>query len=185
MSFNSHLPGRRWSRPLAALALGLALHGNALAAPAWLDGTPKLLVVGEGEMRWFGFRIYRAVLWGERQPFDPASGFALQLTYFRSISRDRLASTSMDEMRRLGTAPPDKAGQTRWAHLLRGAFTDVEPGDQLTGVNIPGYGMRVFHGDRQIADINDPALAKAFFDIWLNEKSRDPVLRRQLLGQAP
>ncbi|MTW11151.1 hypothetical protein GM658_11100 [Pseudoduganella eburnea] len=156
-----------------------------MASPTWRDEVPDALVVGRGEMRWLGFRIYRAVLWGDRQPFDPGSKFALQLTYYRSISRDRLVNTSMDEMRRIGSAPRDEVGQTRWRSLLQGAFVDVQPGDQLTGVSIPGYGMRFYHGEKQLADISDPVLAKAFFDIWLNEKSRDPELRSQLLGKSP
>jgi hypothetical protein len=159
--------------------------GNATAAPAWLEEVPNAIVVGNGEMRWLGFRIYRAVLWCDRQPFGPASKFALQLTYHRSISRDRLVDTSIDEMRRLGSVPRSQADQARWKYLLQSAFTDVEPGDQLTGVNIPGYGMRIYNGDKRTADIGDPELAKAFFDIWLHEKSRDAELRSHLLGQTP
>ncbi len=185
MSFNSSSPNCPWFKRTAAAALGIALLGNAVASPAWRDEVHNARVVGKGEMRWLGLRIYRAVLWGDRQPFDPGSKFALQLIYYRSISRDRLVNTSMDEMRRIGSVPIDQAEQTRWKHLLQSAFVDVQPGDQLTGVNIPGYGMRFYYGDKQVADIGDPVLAKAFFDIWLNEKSRDPELRGQLLGRTP
>jgi len=185
MSFNSSSPSHPWFKRTMACVLCIALLGNAMASPTWRDEVPDALVVGKGEMRWLGFRIYRAVLWGSRQPFEPGSKFALQLTYYRSISRDRLVNTSMDEMRRLGSAPIDEAEQTRWKYQLQRAFVDVQPGDQLTGVNIPGYGMRFYYGEKQVADIGDPVLAKAFFDIWLNEKSRDPELRGQLLGRTP
>ncbi|WP_229632100.1 chalcone isomerase family protein [Pseudoduganella violaceinigra] len=167
------------------MCLSLALTAPAKAADnggGWRDAFPAAVAVGSGEMRWFGLRIYHAALWCEQRPFDPAARFALQLTYHRSISRERLVQTSLDEMRRLGTAPNDPSLQKQWENQLRKAFVDVEPGDQLIGVNQPGYGMRLFDQRKLLAEIPDPDLARAFFAIWLNEASRDQGLRRQLLG---
>jgi hypothetical protein len=189
MWFNSCWRNRLWCKPAGALlclALAFAAPANAgEAGAAWRAELPGAVAVGSGELRWFGFRIYDAALWSGQQPFDPAARFALQLTYHRSISRERLAQTSLDEMRRLGTAPGDASLREQWETRLRNAFIDVEAGDQLIGVHLPGYGMRLYDRRKLVADIPDPKLARAFFDIWLNEASRDQALRRQLLGGRP
>jgi len=167
----------------ACLALAIALPAQSAGSNGgWRDELPGAVAIGSGELRWFGLRIYNAALWSAQRRFDPAARFALQLTYHRSISRERLVRTSLDEMRRLRTASNDAAVLDRWETQLRKAFIDVEPGDQLIGVNLPGYGMRLYDQQKLVADIPDPHLAQAFFGIWLNEASRDQGLRQQLLG---
>lgn len=192
MLSSSCLPSLRWPELLRAaalyLTLALSLAGAALPAAAqvqWRDELPQARAIGGGELRWFGLRIYHATLWSEKQPFDPAARFALQLRYHRSISRERLVQTSMDEIRRLGAAPRDAAVLQRWEARLREAFVDVEDGDQLVGVHLPGQGMRLYDQHKLRAEIADPQLAQAFFSIWLHESSRDQNLRRQLLGAQP
>lgn len=169
----------------AVLFLALAAAQSARGGEAtggWRAELPGAIAIGSGELRWFGLRIYDAALWSGQQPFDPAARFALQLTYQRSISRERLVQTSLDEMRRLGTAPSDSSLFDKWELQLRKAFIDVAAGDQLIGVHLPGYGMRLYDQRKLVADIPDPHLARAFFGIWLHEASRDQALRRQLLG---
>lgn len=188
MLSNSCWPSLRWPRLAFGAALCLALAGVAspgLAQTSWRDELPQARAVGGGELRWFGLRIYHATLWSEKQPFDPAARFALQLRYHRSISRDRLVQTSMEEIRRLGNAPRDAATLQRWEARLREAFVDVADGDQLVGLHLPGQGMRLYDQHRLRAEIADPQLAQAFFDIWLHTDSRDQNLRRQLLGGQP
>jgi len=188
MSCNSCWLSPRWREFVRAAALCLAFSASAAGSAAqagWRDELPQARAVGAGELRWFGLRIYHAALWSERQPFDPDARFALQLTYYRSISRERLVQASMDEMRRLGNAPREAATQERWAAQLRQAFTDVEGGDQLIGVYLPGHGMRMYDRNKLLADMPDPQLAQAFFAIWLHPASRDQDLRRKLLGGAP
>lgn len=159
----------------------------ATTAPAasWREELPAAIRLGSGELRWFGLRIYHATLWAEQQPFQPQRAFALQLQYHRSISRERLADTSLDEIRRLSRKPPDSATLARWRSTLLDAFTDVSAGDELIGVYRPGLGMRLYNQRQLLADIDDPALAQAFFGIWLDERSHDQGLRQQLMGGTP
>jgi hypothetical protein len=60
--------------------------------------------------------------------------------------------------------------------LLSTAFVDVRDGDEPTGVYLPGNGMRLYDRQRLLAELNDEALARAFFDIWLTRQLR-PTLR--------
>lgn len=168
--------------------LSCSLAGGLCGAATWRDELPRAEQLGEGELRWLGFRIYRATLWSERRPFQPERAFALQLHYFRSISRRRLVQTSLDEIQRLSVANGASvapATLAEWEKSLNGAFTDVAAGDELIGVYVPGYGMRFYNGQGLLADIGDLRLARAFFGIWLDEQSRDQGLRRSLMGSAP
>ena len=55
------------------------------------------------------------------------------------------------------------------------AFVDVKPGDTLCGIYLPDRGAR---------EVDDPAFARAFFDIWLAPGTRAPALRHHLLGES-
>jgi len=155
------------------------------AADDWRVLLPQAQPLGGGDLTWFGLRIYRATLWSASRPFDAAQPFALQLRYYRSIGRERLVRTSIDEIVRLSAAPIAPVTLARWEAQLGSAFVDVGEGDELTGVYLPGRGMRLYDRQRLLKDIDDEALARAFFDIWLNRDSRDQRLRQRLLGAQP
>ena len=175
---------RKRRRLLAALPLLLAsARPPAQATPPWRAVLPEARLLGQGEMRWFGLSLYRAFLWSAARPFSLEQPFALELAYQRSFTRARLVQTSVDEMARLFA--PGKAQLRRWGNALQGAFVDVNEGDRLTGVYLPSEGMRLFDQRAQLAALPDPALARAFFGIWLDPNTRAPALRRQLLGEAP
>jgi hypothetical protein len=122
-------------------------------------------------------------LWATQVPFDPTQAFALQLTYNISIGRKRLASTSIDEIRRLSASPIAPETLQRWQSALENTLVDVARDDQLIGVYLPGRGMQFYDANKLLGEIDDPALARAFFDIWLDPATRDKGLRRRLLGQ--
>ena len=138
-------------------------------------------VLGQGQMRWFGLRLYSAELWSSQAVFDPASTYALTLTYDRPFAGARLSSSSIDEMRRIGTS--NEAVLARWQRYMDKVFPDVREGDALTGVFLPGKGAVFYLGSKLLGEVNDPAFATAFFGIWLDPRTRESALRLQLLGQ--
>ena len=160
----------------------------AHAGPAKAEAVPGMLSshaqtwhkLGEGELRWFGLRIYRAALWSAEPAWDPDQPFALAIRYDRSIRSGRLVDTSLDEMRRLAVA--DDARIEAWRGALEQAFPDVESGEVIVGVRHSGGGASFYHKDRLTARIEDAAFADAFFAIWLDERTREPSLRERLLG---
>ncbi|KDP87294.1 hypothetical protein CF70_002115 [Cupriavidus sp. SK-3] len=170
----------------AAVALIMTiLCAPVLAAAGWRADVQPARLSGEGEFRVFGFRLYTAQLWSARLPLAPQAPFALQLTYDRSIKRERLVETSLDEMKRIGSAggtAPGPQQLERWRAHMALAFVDVRPGDTLTGVFVPGKGVRFYAGEQLTADIDDPDFAQAFFSIWLDPATRAPALRQRLLG---
>ncbi|WP_092140688.1 chalcone isomerase family protein [Cupriavidus sp. YR651] len=161
---------------------------TSAGAEAWHDALPQSSasrMIGEGEYRWLGLRIYTAQLWAAQAPVTLDTPLALQLTYARSLSGQRLVDTSIDEIRRIyGKTIPD-ATLGRWRAALLQVLPDVHAGDRLTGVYLPAEGARFYANDRVAGQIQDPALARAFFAIWLDPATRAPALRRQLLGLSP
>ncbi|GGP26123.1 chalcone isomerase family protein [Silvimonas amylolytica] len=160
----------------------------ALPVPAlasWQSdlGTPQL--IGQGEFSYLGFHIYNAALYSTEAPFVRPHPFALQLTYFKHISRERITESSLDELRRIYGPSLSAATLGSWRQYMLSAFVDVDKGDQLTGVYLPGQGVRFYHGETETAHIDDASFATAFFSIWLDPATRDPALRARLLGLAP
>jgi len=174
------------SVPQAATAMTASVSAQPESAPlvpsALQDDLGAAQTLGEGDLRWWGFRIYHARLIGEHVPTEGNEPFALELTYYRSISRDRIVEASIDEMKRLfGNALPARQ-QEQWRQVLERCFVDVREGDQLTGVYLPGHGVRFYRGAQLLADIDDQNFARAFFAIWLDPRTRDADLRAHLLG---
>ena len=142
---------------------------------------PRL--AGVAPYTFWGFDIYQASLWVE-SGFDAAAlgrqRFALELDYRRNFSGRDIAERSIAEMRRIGSFSPEQA--QRWLLAMQAAFPDVNAGDRLTGVHLPGRGAQFFSNGRFTAEVADPVFAELFFGIWLSERSSAPRLRTALLG---
>ena len=173
---------KRWARWSSALALWAGLLLTAPAQASWQESLPQAEVLGTGELRLFGFRIYSARLWSREQPLTENSPFALELTYHRDISRQQLVEASQREIRRLfGTQVSDQQ-LSAWQVHMQQAFVDVAEGERITGVFLPGRGARFYAGDAFRHGVSDQAFARAFFSIWLDAQTRTPELRARLIG---
>lgn len=157
-----------------------------LVQPALADAT----LVGQGQMRFLGLRIYDARLWAGPR-FDAADfgahPLALELRYHRGFTGAAIAQRSIEEIARQEALAPAQA--QRWQEALATLLPDVQAGERLTGLYLPGKGMRLWHGERALGAIDDAELARRFFGIWLSPRSSEPGLRRALLarpaGTAP
>lgn len=150
------------------------------ATSAWDAFLPTPKPVGEGQFRRWGFLIYDATLWSSNGQYKANEPFALRLSYARNVSRDQIVDASIDQMRELGV---DVAQHPDWPDKLRRVFADVNKGDSLTGIYMPGNGA-VFFYNNQLTGQVDEALAQAFFSIWLDPQTTEPDLRLSLLGLA-
>lgn len=174
------------NRSLSRLRHGLwllaLLATQALAN--WQDGVPGAQIIGAGEFRVFGFDVYNARLWSAARPLATDQPFALELIYQRTISRDDLVQASVDEIKRLSGASVSAGQLADWQAQMQQSFVDVQAGTRITGVYLPGQGARFFVGQQLQHEVKDPQFARAFFDIWLDPRTRNPELRQQLLGSA-
>ena len=178
----------RTSRLCSTLLLTLMLacsvaHANSQAG--WREQLPQANLVGSGDFSWFGFSVYNAKLWSPVQQVDFSQPFALELTYRRTISRETLVDTSLDEIRRINGEPLDNEQQSVWTKQMSQAFVDVKDGTRITGVFLPGEGCRFYVDGKLQHVIDDQEFARAFFSIWLDPQTRSPKLRAALLGLNP
>lgn len=154
-------------------------------SPSWADWRsemPGATLVGQGEFTWFGLRVYQARMWSPAAHVSWEQPFALELIYRRELSQDTLVQASLDEMRRLGGPAVDEARLAAWASEMRKAFVDVQPGQRITGLYLPGIGGRFYLDGTLRHTVADTDFARAFFAIWLDARTRHPQLRRELLG---
>jgi hypothetical protein len=178
------------SAPLAAALLGCVLLASAPAradVPAHLErAIGDARSAGSGRLTWFGLHVYDARLFVPAAGFDSRryaeQPFALELTYARRLSGRAIAERSDAEIARMGLGSAEQ--RTRWLQAMVALFPDVEAGQRLAGINVPGRGTEFHLDGRTLGRIDDPAFGPAFFAIWLDARTTAPDLRASLLKQA-
>ncbi len=164
-------------RPSRAMPAELAAFSNA--------ATPWQLL-GNGALRFFGFKAYDAFLWvvgSTPNPLINKALFALEIEYNTAVAGEEIVNVSLVEMARLRRLSQEQI--KAWGDQMQKTFPSVKSGDKLVGVYVPKSGTRFFFNGRLAAEINDPAFGDAFFAIWLDEGTKRPDLRRALLGLPP
>lgn len=169
-----HSDRRKLLRMLAALPLA-GLTGLPAFASSMGPAGPGLRRWGSGSFRKFGFLVYEATLWAGDDPLQPP--LALRLDYKRKLAGKAIAEASVKEMRKLIA---DSRQLEAWGQAMAAIFPDVRDGDHLIGLWQP-EGARFLQGERNLGNIDDPAFARAFFGIWLDENTSAPELRAALL----
>ena len=178
---NMHSMQTHITRFCGLLLLMCATVASAYDLPEDLTRDVKgLSVRGEGALRFFGLKVYDVRLWTQMKPFTHSEPFAIELVYDMAIKGKDIADRSAKEMRAQGVS--DEAKLRRWGDEMTKIFPDIKQGDTLIGVSIPAKEARFYNREKLIATIPDPEFAKAFFDIWLSEKTSAPKVRLKLLG---
>lgn len=172
---------------LALFAMAPAAEAQPAEAPPHIRlEIPQVRLAGQDTFRWFGLSIYTAQLWvgpqGYRTQAPQTAGFALDLRYARSLYGKKIAESSIDEIRKLGLGTATQ--QQSWLEQMIRLFPDVREGNRITGIHLPGAGVRFYLDARVLGDIADTAFALAFFAIWLDPKTSAPSLRAALLANA-
>ncbi|MEY2681970.1 MAG: hypothetical protein RIQ66_531, partial [Pseudomonadota bacterium] len=106
--------------------------------------------------------------------------FALELTYARDFNGSSIAERSIDEIKRLGIGSAEQ--HQAWRSRMQAIFPNVRSGDRIRGIHRPGSGASFTLNDKPIGSIDDAEFARAFFAIWLDPKTSEPSLRKELLG---
>lgn len=139
--------------------------------------------VGSSLFRYWGFEVYQATLQAGAG-FDPArfeqQRFALELQYRRAFKGRDIAQRSIDEMQAI--APLNAQQRADWSAAMQRAFPDIQAGDRLLGVHVPGEGARFYFNGQLRATVDDPAFSARFFGIWLSPRTSAPQLRAALIA---
>ncbi len=169
---------------LALFCVGLPVNAqaeNTLPAPVTTQLHTPVAKVGDGTYRKFGFSVYNATLWAPDGAWSADKPYALQLHYTRSLSKETLVDTVMDDIRDQDVA--DDATLANWEKMLNATLPAIADGDTIIGVAIPGKKSLLFYNGKKLASIDDPVFSKAFFNIWLGDNA-DEDLRGKLLASA-
>lgn len=183
------LPARaRLAASGALLAAGLLLASGPVAAqpapaePTLTAALQDKAASGRARLKVWGFDIYDATLY-TLPGFDAARfgehRFALELNYLRNFDGKDIAERSVDEMRHTGAL--DDAQAARWLDAMARLFPNVQRGDRITGVHVPGSGARFYLNGRLLGEVADDAFSRRFFGIWLSPRTSQPRMRETLL----
>jgi hypothetical protein len=168
--------------PGVLLWIALAMPARAPTLPAAAaDVLPGAREVGGGAFRYLGLRIYDAKLWTAGARFDAEAPFALGIRYARNIRGLKLAEESVKQWRGMRYGFEDK--YVAWEAEMRRIFPDVKPDDELVGVHLPGKGAQFYFNGKPAGEVADREFARAFFAIWLDERTTEPGLRRALIAE--
>jgi hypothetical protein len=169
---------------MGILSLGepsLAAAQDETTAPPHVETSLPFKEVGSGTYRRFGFSVYQATLWAVGDGWNPHKPFLLELHYVRDVSKDVLVESIIDDIREQNAADDDEIG--KWQHTLADILPDVQEGDTLSGLSVPGAKTKIFRNGREIATLDDELLSRAFFNMWFGDHA-DPDLRKELLGTS-
>lgn len=142
----------------------------------------KYFLIGENDLRVFGFNIYHIALWSETAEFSYEKKFAINIKYKRNFSSEELTQRSIEEISRINSIS-DEAQLKIYADKLLKIFKPVKIGDSKTAIFSPKNGVLLFHNSTLSGTISDPKLARYFVDIWLSEKSSYPKMTMAILGK--
>lgn len=155
-------------------------------SPVWASDyissyIPSAKTVGQGRMTFLMWDVYDATLYAQDGTWREGEPLALTLNYLRNLNGTDIARRSIEEMR--GQGFRDEIKLAAWFGQMQKIFPDVTAGVSLTGVMAADGTTVFFRDDVEIGRINDPDFGRAFFNIWLSQRTSAPELRAQLLGQ--
>ena len=171
--------------PVTAICSAASEIGAPPLPAAVTSLVPNLEAKGGGEMTFMTLAVYAAYFYcidHVRCQWSPEQPFAMQLVYHRSLEGAKIAERSVEEIAKLGYGTPEQ--RERWGALMKQFFVDIVDGDRITGLNLPQTGVRYYYNGKLLGEIRDREFAKAFFGIWLDPRTSEPALRKQLLGEA-
>ncbi len=143
---------------------------------------PAFELLGETRFRKYFFHVYDAFLWvPEDQHWALDGEYALDITYARDFEGEMLARSGREQMAEIGVG--DEALRMEWYERMKGLFPDVSQGDRLIGWHRPGQGAWFYYNDALLDTVEDAAFGEAFFAVWLDQRTSEPRMRRELLGE--
>jgi hypothetical protein len=153
----------------------------SVAAPKIIDEhISQAEKIGEGKLTFLFKDIYTARLYAPEGKWREDASYALELRYNLGLKGRKIAERSITEMRKIGYDNEEQLSS--WLNIMSEIFPDVRDGSVLTGILTADQETLFFNGDQKIGHVEDPLFGKAFFSIWLSEKTSEPELRQALMG---
>lgn len=151
----------------------------AVELPDDVGVKPPLTLVGEGDLKWLGMRVYHARLWSANSRWSAENPYALGIQYKMNFSREELVKTTLEEMSRIGGRSMESV--QKWEADLEEAFPDVKKGETIVAYRTPAGATRFYHNGVFRYEIANKSFARDFFSIWLDADTQTKDLRKALL----
>lgn len=164
------------------LVLILSSLSPALAGDTIQKYVPNAKLVGNAKLSVAFWDVYNASLYSPNGILDENAPYALTLHYLMELKGTDIADRSVKEMKKQGF--DNEAKLQDWHVKMLKIFPNVKKGTELSAVFLPNKSTHFYHNNQSIGSINDPEFTLQFSNIWLHEKTSEPELRRQLLGQS-
>ena len=142
--------------------------------------SPKL--IGEGTLKVLMWEVYDLRLFTDGTPFSWSDKFMLEFDYSRELKKESVIDASLKEFK-LQPNVTDKDIEA-WKVYLEQVIQSVQKGTKASIMWVPeGHIVFNYEGSAP-STIENEDFARAFFNIWLGEKTSRPKLRSQLLGDS-
>ena len=136
--------------------------------------------VGTGDLHFLFWKVYDVVLYAPEGEYQPSSPYALKIIYDMDFDSADIAKRSVEEMKKQGFN--DSAKLNEWQKKMAEVFPDVEKGSSITGIRDSKGNAVFYHNGEKTGVIEDSEFSESFFAIWLDEKTSEPSLRREILS---
>ena len=145
-----------------------------------VQSSAGLKLVGQAQMRWLMFPLYRVSLkTADGRYQENQYPQMLDILYLRTIDKQDLLAATDNQWNRLGVP---QAKRKLWISQLGKLWPTIKKGDRLAfQVNPDGYNYFIYNGKR-IGGVADKQFGKSFLDIWLSPKTSQPGIRQRLIG---
>lgn len=158
------------------------------------DLFPSAIVIGNSDLKLHGYgeykfarliRIYAAALYlpagtSRKSTLRPTAPKQLDLYYFRTVDKGRIKRTTKSILQRQLT--PTRFAQIYPEYVaLHETLGDAKRGDRLS-VRFDGHKLALYVNDELVSSSTNPALADAYFGIWLHDSPTSDKLREKLLA---
>ena len=139
-------------------------------------------LIGEGTLKVLMWEVYDLRLYTDGTAFSWQDKFMLEFDYSRELKKESVIDASLKEFK-LQPNVTDKDIEA-WRVYLEQVIQSVQKGTKASIMWVP-EGQIVFNYEGSApSTIENEDFARAFFNIWLGEKTSRPKLRSQLLGDS-
>ena len=131
---------------------------------------------GKAVFRFVGLPVYEARLFTDSgTPLDWSRDFGLELVYKRSLSKEALVGSTMDELARIGHPLPVRDQLSR-------CFDKVGKGDRYLAVTQGQDRIGFWRNGAKVCTLRYPKIARHFMSIFLGDNTRSASFTRRLRG---
>ena len=134
--------------------------------------------VGTASYHKLFLHVYDASFWSDSDGWKQFP-YALTVTYTMDIDAVDLADHARDDM--AYSSDLSEAQRDHYRDQLMKLWPDVDEGDRITALADKDGSTTFFYNGRLRGRIQDPQFTRAFFGMWLSERSSEPQMRAELL----